>query len=184
MEWVSHIAGEHHSDAPVCVSPVLRHFGIALNDRMPDDWRQKLRPYLARMIGTANDGLDQQRLYLLADWAVRVILPMGLEARGRDAEAQRFRAMPPITNKQTAADAADAADAAWAADAANAARAARAADAADAADAAWAARAAEAAYAADAAWAAGAADAADAAWAAGAAEVAVWQSSLDILDRL
>jgi|SRR3954470_19879232 len=130
MEWVAHIAGEHHSDAPVCVPPVLRHFGIALNDWMPDDWRQKLRPYLARMIGTAGDGLDQQRLYLLADWAVRVILPMGLDARGRGAEAQKFRDMPPVADKQSAARAA------WAAEAAEAAEAAKAAEAAEAAEAA------------------------------------------------
>ena len=26
MEWVSHLAGEAHSDQPACVSPVLRAF--------------------------------------------------------------------------------------------------------------------------------------------------------------
>ena len=32
MEWVSHLAGEPHSDQPKCVSPVLRAICIALND--------------------------------------------------------------------------------------------------------------------------------------------------------
>src|SRR5690242_21404680 len=56
MEWVAYIAGEPHTDQPVCVSPVLRSFGIALNDNWDDEQRQKLRPYLARCIGTAGDG--------------------------------------------------------------------------------------------------------------------------------
>ena len=32
MEWVSYLAGEPHSDQPVCVSPMLRAFCISLND--------------------------------------------------------------------------------------------------------------------------------------------------------
>jgi hypothetical protein len=31
MEWVSHLAGEPHSDAPACVSPVLRAHCTSLN---------------------------------------------------------------------------------------------------------------------------------------------------------
>ena len=53
MEWVSHLAGEPHSDQPKCVSPVLRAICIALNDALDDEPRQRLRPYLARTIGTA-----------------------------------------------------------------------------------------------------------------------------------
>ena len=56
MEWVAYLAGEKHSDQPVCVSPVLRRYCISLNDRLGDDERQKLRPYLARTIGTAGEG--------------------------------------------------------------------------------------------------------------------------------
>lgn len=48
MEWVSYLAGEPHSDTPVCVSPLLTNFCISLNDTFPDEMRQKLRPYLAR----------------------------------------------------------------------------------------------------------------------------------------
>jgi hypothetical protein len=56
MEWVSHLAGEPHTDTPACVSPVLRAFCVALNDGLADGPRQRLRPYLARTIGTAGDG--------------------------------------------------------------------------------------------------------------------------------
>jgi hypothetical protein len=61
MEWVAYIAGEPHSDSPACVSPLLRDFGMSLNDRWDDEQRQKLRPYLARCIGTAGDGRDMER---------------------------------------------------------------------------------------------------------------------------
>jgi hypothetical protein len=61
MEWVAHLAGEPHTDAPRCVSPVLRSLFIALNDQLEDDERPRLRPYLARTIGTADDGHDYER---------------------------------------------------------------------------------------------------------------------------
>lgn len=56
-EWVSHLAGEPHSDEPACVSPALRALCIMLNDGLADVPRQRLRPCLARTIGTAGDGL-------------------------------------------------------------------------------------------------------------------------------
>ena len=56
MEWVSYLGGEPHSDQPACVSPVLRAFCTTLNDNLEDGPRQRLRPYLTRTIGTADDG--------------------------------------------------------------------------------------------------------------------------------
>ena len=72
MEFVAHLGGEEHSDRPKCVDPALRRFVIGLNDNLPDDLRQQLRPYLARMIGTAGDGRTEERLYMLAEWTIRV----------------------------------------------------------------------------------------------------------------
>jgi len=129
MEWVSYIAGEDHSDAPVCVDPVLRYFGIVINDSMPNDERQKLRPYLARMIGTANDGLSEWRMFRLADLACREWAPTVLEATGLIEQAAKLRALAPVVDKETAyaATAADAAaEAAYAAAFAYAATAAAA----------------------------------------------------------
>ena len=60
MEWVSYLAGEPHSDHPACVSPVLRAFCMTLNDSLEDTPRQRLRPYLARTIGTSDDGLTRR----------------------------------------------------------------------------------------------------------------------------
>ena len=76
MEWVSHLAGEPHSDEPACVSPVLRAMCIALNDGLEHEPRQRLRPYLARTIGTADDGLDTERGWMAMDWLIRVFLDL------------------------------------------------------------------------------------------------------------
>jgi hypothetical protein len=94
MEWVSYLAGEQHSDSPVCVSPVLRRFCIALNDRLPDDERQKLRPYLARTIGTVGDGMDDERLQLCREFLLHQSLPFYLDKAGRHEAAEKLRQLP------------------------------------------------------------------------------------------
>jgi hypothetical protein len=206
MEWVSYIAGEPHSDTPACVSPVLRGFGISLNDNWDDEQRQKLRPYLARCIGTAGDGRDVERGWLAMDWLIRVFTPRFLDLVPElDEQAARLRALAPVMASVALDDAmivlgdarqasAAAGDAVW--DAVKDAAWAAAWDAAwdavkDAArDAVWAA-ARDAAWDAvkDAAWAAGR----DAAWAAtGAAAGDVLKpavadlqaSALDLFDRM
>lgn len=67
MEWVAYLAGESHSDGPSCVSPVLQMFCIELNDRMDDEDRQRLRPFLARTIGTRGDRFDRQRFEMIRE---------------------------------------------------------------------------------------------------------------------
>jgi hypothetical protein len=96
MEWVSYLAGETHSDQPACVSPVLRAFCIALNDSMEDGPRQRLRPYLARTIGTADDGWDEARSWLAMDWLVRSYTPAWLSLARLDAAARRLHSLPPV----------------------------------------------------------------------------------------
>jgi hypothetical protein len=123
MEWVAYLAGEPHSDAPVCVSPLLRSLGISLNDWLPDDQRQRMRPYLARMIGTADDGLDVQRAFVCADWAVRECVPLVFDLVPElMIEAEALRSLSPICDVASAGAAAEVAKAAGAA--AKAARAA------------------------------------------------------------
>jgi hypothetical protein len=138
MEWVAYLANEPHTDQPVCVSPVLKSFCIAFNDALPDDQRQRLRPYLARCIGTAGDGLDERRAWMATDWIVTVYAPAWLDLAGLHDHAQNLRALA-ITNA-TAAKAAlpairearKAMSAAWAAagDAASSAASAAASSAA------------------------------------------------------
>ena len=98
LETVSYIAGEPFSDHPTCVSPVLIAYGVALNDSWPDEQRQKLVPFIPRMIGTAGDGQDEARSFLALDWLVRTYTPAWLDLAGLSVEASALREHPPITD--------------------------------------------------------------------------------------
>jgi hypothetical protein len=180
MEAAAWLAGEPHSDHPVCVCPVIATFARRVNDCMPDDATRTrlLAPLLPRLIGTAGDpAASQRRAYIAADLAVRVFAPDALDAAGLTDHGARLRALPPIVDQATATRATYAADAAAVA----AAKSAAAADATYAAYAAWAAAnaAANVANAAAAVWAAAAA----AVWAA-ADLVGYWERVPDWFDRL
>jgi hypothetical protein len=190
MEWVAYLAGEPHSDQPVCVSPALRSFGIAFNDRLPDDKRQKLRPYLARCIGTAGDGRDEERGRMCIDWLIRTASPNILLAGGLEDDAARLLELPSVLAVENvdrvfaiAAEARRLTRCARNEAQARLAEKLKAAGAAGAAGAAWAAGAAGAAAAAWAAGAAGAAEAAEAAGAAGAAWAAFRQRFREIVEE-
>lgn len=96
MEWVSYIAGEPHTDEPACVSPVVRAFCTTLNDSLPEGPRQRLRPFLARTIGTAGDGLDELRAWMAMDWLIRTYAPTWLSAARLEVPAARLRALEPV----------------------------------------------------------------------------------------
>ena len=98
MEWVSHLAGEPHSDEPRCVSPVLRAYCTSLNDSLDDGTRQHLRPYLARTIGTMHDGLDEQRSWMALDWLIRTYAPTWLAAAGLTGAAHQLADLAPVTD--------------------------------------------------------------------------------------
>ena len=96
MEWVSFLAGEPHSDDPACASPVLRAYCTTLNDSFEDAPRQRLRPYLARTIGTVTDGLDGERSWMAMDWLIRTYTPAWLAAADLPAAAERLAELPPV----------------------------------------------------------------------------------------
>lgn len=102
MEAVAWWAGEPHTDEPLCVSPVLAHFGISLNDRFPDDRRQRLKPLIPLLPGTAGDGLDERRGYLALDWLVRTFAPAWLDLAGLAEEAAELRGLRRIVGLATA----------------------------------------------------------------------------------
>jgi len=99
MEAVAWFAGEPHSDAPRCVSPVLRGFGVRLNDALPDAKRQALVPLIPQLVGTTGDGLDETRRWMAADWAIRVAAPLWFDAAGRPEWAVTLRALAPIVDR-------------------------------------------------------------------------------------
>lgn len=90
MEMVARLAGERHSDHPRCTCPVLTGFTIRLNDAMPDLWRRRLKVYLPFLIGT-RDGREAERAELLAWRAVRVFVPIALQAGGQPGWAETLR---------------------------------------------------------------------------------------------
>ncbi len=101
MEWVSHMAGEPHSDQPKCVSPVLRALCIALNDGLEHEPRQRLRPYLARTIGTVDDGLDEARSWMAMDWLIRTFVPAWLGPAHLEPPAAALRSLAPVLDEGT-----------------------------------------------------------------------------------
>ena len=153
MEAVAWLAGEPHSDAPECASPVIAAFLRSWNDALPtDEGRQRLLlPLLPLAVDTrADDDTELWRSYMALDWLVRVHTVAWLRLAGLGDHAEALSGLAEITGPATMEKALPALNTAWSA---------AGAAAGDAGDAAW-----------DAAWDAARAAARDAAWdAAGAA---------------
>src|SRR5690606_26994214 len=66
------------------------------NDDLDDEGRQRLKPLLPLMVGTAGDGHDELRGWLCADWLVRVHTPAWLELAGIRDAAAALRGLPPL----------------------------------------------------------------------------------------
>src|SRR5215212_3847955 len=74
MSFVALLGGERHTDQPASASPLIREFALRVNDAMPRDVRQRLKPFAARILGT-NDGCDQARAEVLRQALASEILP-------------------------------------------------------------------------------------------------------------
>ncbi len=97
MEAVAYLAGEPHSDAPACASPVLAAFMRRWNDDLDDEGRQRLKPYLPRLVGTrASAAVEDRRAWMLTDWMIRVHTPAWLDLAGLVVQATTLRALPEI----------------------------------------------------------------------------------------
>jgi hypothetical protein len=169
MEAVSYVAGEPFSDHPECASPVIAAFGRYFNDGLEEVTRQRLLPYVPRLVGSrGTPEVEKRRAWMAVDWLCRVYAPAWLDLAGLSEYAESLRALAPITDAESAKTSqaalhasGQAAKDAWgststwglvALDAAAAAAGDAAGDAARAARAAWTAWGAEAAAADYAAW--------------------------------
>ncbi len=74
MSFVAFLAGEVHSDRPAAASPLIRELVVRINDAMPQEMRQELKPFVPRILGT-NDGCDGRRAAILRLAAETDILP-------------------------------------------------------------------------------------------------------------
>jgi hypothetical protein len=81
MSLVAFLSGERHTDNPETASVVIRCFAITINDAIPSAFRQRLKPFAPRIIGT-RDGQDRVRGELLMRAAMSEILPRAVEDFG------------------------------------------------------------------------------------------------------
>ena len=110
MAAVSWLVHGIHSDAPFCASPAISAYVVHGNDAMPDDVRQRLLPYLHRIAGSRSDEYEVARRRILWLAAVRVFVPIALDAAGLHKHAKLLRDLPDdVTPERAAAVAARAA---------------------------------------------------------------------------
>ena len=86
MSFVAFLAGEAHSDSPSRASPLIQAYAVLVNDHMPHDVRQRLKPFAPRIVGT-NDGFDAARARLLRQVLEQEILPRAAAGQARPAPA-------------------------------------------------------------------------------------------------
>ena len=124
MELVSYVAREPWGDHPQCVSPAIGTFLRSWNDTLDDDTRQRLKPYVEKVIGTNTGPADEDaRAWLAIDWLVRTFAPAWLDAANLQEHASKLRGLPALTTSELANEASEvihaagdaAGDAAWAA---------------------------------------------------------------------
>ncbi len=82
LEAVAWLAGLPHSDQPACVCEVLATLLRSTNDHMPHFQRQRLIPFLPRLIDTRNPALAGPRATALTWRALTVFAPIPLAAAG------------------------------------------------------------------------------------------------------
>jgi len=101
MEAVAWLAGEKHNDQPDCVSPVIGAFVRRWNDDLGDNDRQKLKPILPTLIGTAADlKTESRRAWMVTDWMVRTYMPAWLDLAGLTEQATAVRGLPELRSSQ------------------------------------------------------------------------------------
>ncbi len=110
MELLSWAAGWPWSDHMACVSPVVGAFLRRYKDGLDEPARRTLhrrifgtngdRGLAPLILATGSDGHEQERGYMLADWATRVALPVWLDLAGAtDAAVERVRGLAPIVDR-------------------------------------------------------------------------------------
>jgi hypothetical protein len=97
MEAVAWLAGEPHSDKPICACPVIGAFIRTWQDKLPDDLREELCRDMVPQLVNSRVGEDatDRRAVLVADWCQRVVLPLWCDLVPSLApDASALRALP------------------------------------------------------------------------------------------
>lgn len=97
MEAVAWVAGEPHSDHPLCVSPVTRKFVRLLEFCSYPEDREQLNHLIPKLVDcAASETVELRRALMVLDWAVRALAPAWLRAAHLDAEAAALEACAKI----------------------------------------------------------------------------------------
>ena len=94
MEAVAYVAGEEHSDHPMCACPVISTFLRQWNDNLPTDDRQRLLgSFVFRLVGTkATAKIEEKRGTMALRWLITVFTPAMLDLTPSLAEhAKKLR---------------------------------------------------------------------------------------------
>lgn len=97
MRCLAFVTGDRHTAYPPCVCPAITPVANYANDIYLPQLRNALGRRILALAGSrSSDDVTFARFCLLADYAVRTVLPAEME--GRDAElCARLRAAPEIT---------------------------------------------------------------------------------------
>lgn len=93
-ELGSILAGEPWGYRLGCQDQIVGDLLASLNDRLPDEPRQLLAPYMLRSLGTANDGRHKKRRQMLNEWLLHRALPPFLDLAGLEDAAQGLSDLP------------------------------------------------------------------------------------------
>jgi hypothetical protein len=65
-------------DNPPCSCPIIRAYAIHLNDSMPDDQRQLLKPFILRVVGNRDPAAEDARSHFIVLETARRIVGLSL----------------------------------------------------------------------------------------------------------
>ncbi|MBA2281272.1 MAG: hypothetical protein H0W25_08580, partial [Acidimicrobiia bacterium] len=106
LELAAWFGREPHTDHPASVSPVLATFVRWWSAGVDDETRQRLKPYVPRLVGTAagdddeREEAEQARRWLAVDWLVRVQAVAWLRTAGLVEAAERLAQVGPLVDEQ------------------------------------------------------------------------------------
>ncbi|MEZ5962550.1 MAG: hypothetical protein R3F56_01775 [Planctomycetota bacterium] len=105
MEMVAWLAGEPHSDEPLCACPVAGAVVRCFNDSIASTSERErlLRPLVPALVNSrATAAVERARAFLVADCAARRIAPRILCRGYREADARTLARMPKVTDRRSA----------------------------------------------------------------------------------
>ena len=79
------------SNIPECACPVITEFAIVVSNMLRAKERQKLNPFIFRLMGSRDPDSERARAEYLAWQAITVFAPLYLDSVGLSKEASRLR---------------------------------------------------------------------------------------------